>query len=153
MLIRTRFFQYGNEMLTAISLVTCPIHILYEELQDIDPYRNPFPSKITWLNVIRPDWFEIGHEEIRPNVLIFLTIKNLLETRDNHMPLDHLLPFVVENAQFNLCRVPLMHLMMRSEQWRFIDTFVKQEHDWSFLNGQSTKVNQYNSRSRDISLL
>lgn len=95
---------------------------------------------MTWLNVIRPDWFESGHEEIRSNVLIFLTIKKLLETRDNHIPLDHLLPFVLENAQFNPCRVPLMHLMMKSEQWSFIDTFVQQEHDWSFLTSLSTKV-------------
>jgi hypothetical protein len=31
--------------------------------------------------------------------------------------------------------------MMKSEQWSFIDTFVKQEHDWSFLTSSSAKVN------------
>jgi len=98
---------------------------------------------MNWLNIIRPDWFDVNYE-IRSQVQTYLIIKNLIETRENQFSIDKLMKIVIENSELDSYRSVMIHLIMQYEQWELIHLFVKHEHDWSFLNTQSTKVKHEN---------
>ncbi len=98
-----------------------------------------FSIKMNWLNVIRPDWFDVN-SEMRLQVQTYLIIKNIIETRENRFFNDVLIKLVLENTELDSYRSVIIHHMMQYEQWTWIQLLVKYEHDWSFLHTQSTKV-------------
>jgi hypothetical protein len=136
---RSKFLQYGNEILAAIVLVTCPCDLLFEQLQDIVQSSARLLTKMNWLNIIRPDWFDTNYE-MRSQAQTFFAIKNIVETRQNNFPVDTLVSVVLENAELNSCRLGMIPLIMKYEQWGLLNLFFKREHDWSFLNNKSIKV-------------
>ncbi|CAF4735586.1 unnamed protein product, partial [Rotaria sp. Silwood2] len=71
--IESIFFEYGNRILAAIVLVTCPCDLLYEQLQNIVHRSTRVLPKLNWLTIIRPDWFDVNYE-MRSQVQTFLTI-------------------------------------------------------------------------------
>jgi hypothetical protein len=137
--LRLKFNEYGNQILAAIILVTCPCDLLYEQLKDITQQSTKLSTQMTWLNIIRPDWFDINYE-MRLQVQTYLIIKNIIETRENRFFNDTLIQLVLENTELDSYRSVIIHYMMKYEQWTWIELFVKYEHDWSFLHTQSTKV-------------
>ena len=92
-----------------------------------------------WLNIIRPDWFDVNYE-MRSQVQTYFILKNLLETRECHLSNEKFIKLVLENAEFESYRSVLIHLIMQHEQWEWIQFLVKHEHDWSFLHTQSNRV-------------
>ena len=92
-----------------------------------------------WLNVIRPDWFDVNYE-MRSQVQTYLILKNMIETRENHFSNEKFIKLVIENAEFESYRSVLIHLIMQREHWEWIYLLVKHEHDWSFLHTQSNRV-------------
>ncbi len=137
--LRSKFLEYGNGILAAIVLVTCPCDLLYEQLQNIVHRSSSLLPKLNWLNIIRPDWFDMNYE-IRSQVQTYLIIKNLIETREINFSIDKLMKIVIENAELDSYRTVIIHLIMHNEQWELINLLVKHEHDWIFLNTQTTKV-------------
>jgi len=137
--LRSKFVEYGNEILAAIVLVTCPCDLLYEQLQNIVHRSSSLLPKFNWLNIIRPDWFDMNYE-IRSQVQTYLIIKNLIETREINFSIDKLMKIVIENTELDSYRTVIIHLIMHNEQWELINLLVKHEHDWIFLNTQTTKV-------------
>lgn len=94
---------------------------------------------MNWLYIIRPDWFDMNYE-ILPQVQTYLMMKNILETRNDNFPIEKLTKLILENSEFDSYRSKLIHLIMQYERWDLIYLVVKYEHDWTFLNNQSTKV-------------
>lgn len=137
--VRSRFFEYGNGILSAIVLVTCPCDLLYEQLQNIVHHSTKLLPKINWLNIIRPDWFDMNYE-IRTQVQTFLTMKNIVETQQTHFPIDMLVSFVIENSDLNAYQSIIIALIMKNEQWELINVFVKYQRDWSFMTTLTIKV-------------
>jgi hypothetical protein len=140
---RSKFIEYGNGILAAIVLVTCPCDVLYEQLENIVRRSARLLTKVNWLNIIRPDWFDVNYE-IRPQVQTFLTIKNLIETQQNNFSIDKLVTLVIENSELDLYKSVMIRFVMHEEKWELIYLFVKYQHDWSFFNTQSTKVKHKN---------
>ena len=138
-LYRSKFIEYGNDILAAIVLVTCPCDLLYEQLQSL-VHRSPrLPSTMNWLSVIRPDWFDINYD-IQSSVQRYFIIKNILETRQNQFSNDQIIKLVMENSELDSYRTVLIRSIMENQQWELIHLFAKHEHDWLFLTTQSTKV-------------
>ena len=151
-LIRSRFAQYGNGILAAIVLVTCPCELLSERLQSVVHRSMERSSEINWLNIIRPDWFD-GNHALRPSVHMFFSVKKFVETRVNECPMDSLAKLVLDNAELSACRLSVIHLLIRHERWDLIHLFAKYHRDWSFLTNLSVKVNMtcvWNSRIVNI---
>jgi len=138
--LRLKFIEYGNQILAAIILVTCPCDLLYEQLETIAQRSTKLPTKMNWLNIIRPDWFDVNYE-MRSQVQTYLIVKNIVETRENRFFNDISVKLVLENTELDSYRSVVIHHMMQYEQWKWIQLLVKYEHDWSFLHTQSTKVN------------
>lgn len=115
--------------------MTCPFDLLAEELEHL----NRKSPQIHWLNVIRPDWFD-GEDQFRSDVLTFFTIENIIQTHENQIHMEKLIPLIMKNHHFSVCRIPLCHWIMENERWNLIESFIKHEHDWSFLNKISAKV-------------
>jgi hypothetical protein len=105
---------------------------------------------MNWLNIIRPDWFDMNYE-IQSQVQTYLIIKNIIETRENNFPVDKLMKVVIENSELDSYRsTTMIHLIMQYEQWELLNLLVKHEHDWSFLNTQSTKVKHKNCLEKNF---
>ena len=139
--IRSKYVQYGNGILAAIVLVTCPCELLSERLQTIvRRSAGQSSTEINWLNIVRPDWFD-GNHALRPSVHTFFSVKKFVETRVNNCPMDSLVTLVLDNAELSACRLPVIHLLMRDERWESIHLFAKYHRDWSFLTNLSVKVN------------
>jgi hypothetical protein len=98
---------------------------------------------MNWLNIIRPDWFDMNYE-IRTQVQTYLILKNIIQTRQNNFSIDKLIKIVIENSELDSYRSGMIHLIMEYEQWELINLLVEHEHDWTFLNTQSTKVKYEN---------
>ncbi|CAF3530457.1 unnamed protein product [Rotaria sordida] len=140
--IESKFFDYGNRILAAIVLVTCPCDLLYEQLQNIVHRSTKVLPKLNWLAIIRPDWFDINYE-MRSQVQTYLTTENIIATQQNNFPIDKLVTIVIENSELDSYRPAMVHLIMQYEQWELIYLFVKYEHDWSFLHNQSTQLPEW----------
>ncbi|CAF3340357.1 unnamed protein product [Rotaria sp. Silwood1] len=140
--IESKFFEYGNRILAAVVLVTCPCDLLYEQLQNITHQSTKVLPKLNWLSIIRPDWFDINNE-VRSQVQTFLTIENIIQTQQNNFPIEKLVTIVVENSELGSYRPAMIHLIMQYEQWELINLLVKYEHDWSFLHNQSTQLPEW----------
>jgi hypothetical protein len=137
--------EYGNGILSAMVLVTCPCDLLYEQLQNILHQSTKLSTKLNWLNIIRPDWFDMN-DEIRLQVQTFLTIKNIVETQQNNFPVDMLVSLVIEISELDAYQSIIIQLIMKNEQWELINLFVKHQHDWSFMHTPSTKVKMFSMR-------
>ena len=143
LLLRSKFFKYGNEILASIILVTCPCDVLYEQLENIAQQSTKSVTRFNWLNTIRPDWFDVNYE-MRTQVKTFLTIENIVKTKQNNIPIDKLATIIIENSELHSHRSVIIHLIMEYERWDLINLFPEQERDWSFLDDKSTKVNREN---------
>ena len=137
---RSKFLEYGNGILAAMVLVTCPCDLLCEQLEKIAERSMKLTEKMNWLNVIRPDWFDVNYQ-VRPSVQAYLMIKNIIQTQENRFIDEQLVRLVLENAEFGAYRSVIVQLILQHEQWEFIYLLVKYEHDWSFLHNPSSKVN------------
>lgn len=123
----------------AIVLVTCPCDLLYEQLENIVQRPSKVSPKLNWLAIIRPDWFDINYE-MKSRVQTFLTMENIVATRQNNFSINKLITLVIENPELDSYRSAVIHLIMQYEQWELINLLVKLELDWSFLHNQSAKV-------------
>lgn len=133
--------EYGNEILAAIVLVTCPCDLLLEQLEKIVQRSIKLTEKLHWLNVIRPDWFDLNYQ-IRLPVQTYLMMKNIIQTRENHFIDEKLVRLILENAEFDSYRSMIVQLIMQYGQWDFVYLLVKYEHDWSFLHNATSKVSE-----------
>jgi hypothetical protein len=145
LVFRSKFLEYGNGILSAIVLVTCPCDLLYEQLQNIVHQSTKLLTKLNWLNIIRPDWFDMNYE-IRVQVQTFLTMKNIVETQQNNFPVDMLVSLVIENSELDSYQSIIIQLIMKNEQWELINLFVKHQRDWSFMRTPSTKVKTFSMK-------
>jgi hypothetical protein len=144
---------YGNELLAAVVLVTCPCHLLYESLENILTSSIESSHNFNWLNIIRPDWFD-ANNIIRDNVLTFLTMKSLVETRTNPLSIDCLLSLIMNDSQMFSCRLSIGYLIMNDKQCcQLIHRFVQHEHDWSFLHTHSNQVSTKNINTNRVVLV
>lgn len=139
---RSKFIEYGNGILAAIVLVTCPCDVLYEQLEKIAERSIKLGEKMNWLNVIRPDWFDVNYQ-MRSSVQTYLMLNNIIQTQENHFNDEKLVRLVLENAEFDVYRPVIVQLILQHEQWELIYLLVKHEHDWSFLHNPSSKVNVF----------
>lgn len=94
---------------------------------------------MNWLNIIRPDWFDMNYQ-MRSEVQTYLMVKNILQTQQENFSVENLTKLIIENSELDLYRSKIIHLIVKYEQWDLIYLLVKHEHDWIFLNIQSTKV-------------
>lgn len=94
---------------------------------------------MSWLEVIRPDWFD-GKHELRLAVRAFFAMRSAIETRQNN-PLNHqLLPFLIDNSELDPYQSFLIELIMKNEQCELMDFLVRRQRDWSFMADLSAKV-------------
>lgn len=132
--------EYGNGILAAIVLVTCPCDLLLEQLEKIAQRSTKLVEKIHWLNVIRPDWFDLNYQ-VRSPVQTYLMMKNIIQTRENQFIDEKFVRLVLENTEFDSYRSVIVQLVMQYEKWELIYLLVKHEHDWAFLHTPTSKVN------------
>ncbi|CAF5223291.1 unnamed protein product, partial [Rotaria magnacalcarata] len=111
---------------------------MYEQLQSIVHRPAKLLSKLNWLAIIRPDWFDVDYQ-MRSQVQTFLTLGNIVSTQQNSFPIDKLVTFVIENFELDTYGSDMAHMIMENERWDLIHLFAKYEHDWSFFNNQSGK--------------
>ncbi|CAF1278092.1 unnamed protein product [Adineta steineri] len=141
--VESKFLEYGNGILAAVVLVTCPCDILYEQLDNIIVQRSTnLLTKLNWLNIIRPDWFDMNNE-IRIQVQTYLTMKNFLETQQNNFPIDRLVSLLIENSELDTYQSLIIQLIIKNEQWELIDLFVTYTRDWTFIHNLPTKLPEW----------
>ncbi|UJR33493.1 hypothetical protein I4U23_020938 [Adineta vaga] len=141
--IESKFFEYGNEILAAIVLVTCPCDLLYDQLDIIVHHRTTkLLKKISWLNVIRPDWFDLNND-LRIQVQTYFLMKNIIETRQNHFSNNQILTLLIEYSELDAFQSILIRLIMKNEQWELMNLFVKHQRDWSFMNNLTIKFPEW----------
>ncbi|CAF0854815.1 unnamed protein product [Adineta ricciae] len=141
--LESKFLHDGNEILAAIVLVTCPCSLLYEQLENATRHRSTkLQTKISWLNVIRPDWFDMNNE-LRIQIKTYLLMKSIIETKQNYVADTKVLSSLIEYSELDAFQSVLIQMIMKNEQWELINVFVKHQRDWSFMNNLTMKLPEW----------